>query len=336
MTTTNRIFVGSTKDIMDLRKTVENQAVLLQQHQEEIGRLNDTIKSQNEKYLYLLECNSKLYIRLQNLEKQMLTKYDPINEDKENDAHKENQIAKKKHKEKESKKELKNGNEEQQLLPLENPLETISEVQRLLNDHPSYARDIENIAKNLQKKKKDEFEEESESENNRRKHRKGYGNHHHHNHDVVEKITVERKIYKKHNPRDYLSSTIDDTLNKFDIFPLNNDDRNRRRRHNRRNHSPNTPSIKQVTSSSSSSSSPDDDDTYVEESEQYTHSQIDNHQRRRKINHDYVGEVTTMPDHFSDDVDMSSDSERSLPRSPPRNDKPRRQRVGNRLRNRRY
>uniref|UniRef100_A0AC34FP77 Uncharacterized protein n=1 Tax=Panagrolaimus sp. ES5 TaxID=591445 RepID=A0AC34FP77_9BILA len=339
---TNRIFVGSTKDIMDLRKTVESQTVQIQVQQDEIQKLKETIQNQQEKYRYLLESNEKLWTYLNKLEKQISSKhrYDHDSEDKENisiPSFTHQQSKEKKYKEKNAKieKPAKRKVEERKILSIalnaERAPQTLTEIQKFLNAHPSYAKDIEKVAKKLQKKNKtsseSKEEDESESDSSERRmkdHRKG----HHKEHEVIEKITLERKIYKKNNIHDYLSTTIDESLEQFGIF--SSGDRNQRhqnnRRHHHQNHSQSTPTIREVTSSSSSSES----DEYLEESK-FKNIRSPAYNRHGRKNHDSVLEVTTMPDQFDDD-DMSSDSDTS----PPQNDYPRRQRVGDRLRDQRH
>uniref|UniRef100_A0AC34GS70 Uncharacterized protein n=1 Tax=Panagrolaimus sp. ES5 TaxID=591445 RepID=A0AC34GS70_9BILA len=378
--------IGSTKDIMDLRKTVEHQTVQIQTQQEEIQKLKTSIQVQQEKYCYLLDSNSKLWSYLNNIEKQIAaTKTAPEKKQYNNhmmakDMGKENvivsnignqnlpkdSIAIKKYREKNVAAEEKvekpvqksRNEEEHQLVPTQNPIkiapeiDAISAVQRYLNANPNRAKEIEKIAKNLNKKQPKSHSDESEEEESERKKmekRKGGGghggghhqqHHHKHNNDVVEKITLERKIYKRNNIRDYLSSTVDDTLEKFGIFQSTVQDRNHRHHQNRRRQSPTTPTIHEVTSSSSSSSFADD--TFLEEQNIRHRLSPERHrQQHHRGKKDSDGELrktssveaTMMPDRFDDD-DMSSDSD--TPPLPPQPRKERRQRVAERFKERKH
>uniref|UniRef100_A0A914P177 Uncharacterized protein n=1 Tax=Panagrolaimus davidi TaxID=227884 RepID=A0A914P177_9BILA len=342
--------IGSTKDIMDLRKTVEHQSTILQSQHEEIQQLKATVEIQQEKYIYLLDANTKLYERLGNLEKQISSstlnniKVNPVmakaKAKEENvscivrNVPKDSIAIKKGSGETEK---PKRENDERQLVPAQtikpaSEIDAISAVKMYLNANPNRAKDIENYAKTLQQKeqKSQSENEESEEENDRKKmekrdHRHGHHHHHKNDNDIVEEITMKRKIYKRNNK----SSTIDDSLQKFDMSMIHDNKHNNRHHHQQnRRRSPTTPTIREVSSSAASSSFESDD--FVEEPRQQRSP--DKRRNGRKTDSDRRQvisiEATNMPDKFDDD-DMSSDPE--TPPTPPRREN-RRQPVANRRR----
>uniref|UniRef100_A0AC35F6X6 Uncharacterized protein n=1 Tax=Panagrolaimus sp. PS1159 TaxID=55785 RepID=A0AC35F6X6_9BILA len=88
-TTTTTTFESSisllTKDIKELRKTVENQNLQIQSKNDEIILLKQTIQSQQENHVFFFNSNAKIWLTLNNLEKQISSnsKYSESNESKE-------------------------------------------------------------------------------------------------------------------------------------------------------------------------------------------------------------------------------------------------------------
>uniref|UniRef100_A0A914R3Y2 Uncharacterized protein n=1 Tax=Panagrolaimus davidi TaxID=227884 RepID=A0A914R3Y2_9BILA len=348
--------IGSTKDIMDLRKTVEHLSKILQSQHEEIQQLKATIEVQDKKYIFVLDSNTKLYERLGNLEKRISsstpnnikvnhvmakekTKEENVNPIGKNVP--KDSIAIKKGSGETGK--PKRANDERQLVPAQtikhaSEMDAVSEVQRFLNANPNYAKDIEKFAKALQQtqQKSQSENEESEEENDRKKMEKRdhrHGHHHPHknnNNGYYEKITVKREICEQNNIHDYLS-TIDDSLRKFGSV-LHDNKHNNHHQHNCRR-SPTTPTIREVSSSAASSSSSFESDEFVEEPRQQRSP--DKRRNGRKNNSDNQQsssiEATNMPDHFDDDDDMTDPE---TPPTPPRREH-HRQRVADRFGNRR-
>uniref|UniRef100_A0AC35FAA4 Shugoshin C-terminal domain-containing protein n=1 Tax=Panagrolaimus sp. PS1159 TaxID=55785 RepID=A0AC35FAA4_9BILA len=321
--------VGSTRDIMDMRNIIENQ-------QTEIQRLNEIIQSQQENYLFLFESNQKIWAVLNNLEKEILSKKVNFEEQQKEKINKSN--------ENNSNSRKKNNDEKERFIQASKieiqKEQTLSQIHLILNTNPEYAKKFEKIAKNIQTKKHQESEEseskiekselatkkhqesdESESkfekselavEKKKKEKRRPSKNHRnqnrHKNYEIVETqtITVERKT-KKFEKNNHLSSTINDTLEKYEI-PLSSNiqDRKKHRHQNRRCQSPIfSPTICEVTSSESENDS----------GSEYSNSQLSSdrnyqRQKRRNIN-DSVSDVTNMPDNFDDD--FSSDSKSQQP-----------------------
>lgn len=172
---------------------------------------------------------------------------------------------------------------------------SISMVERYLKKHPEKVKDVAKMVKNAS--------HESESEDDRKDKKR-------HRNDsevssVLEKITVERKVYGHRRVQNQLTSTIDDSLRDlgltfflFCYFSHNaylgfyTSPRNTHRRHHQHHRiAPSTPTIHEVTSSESDDGAPVRPSTPVRRPQ----PRNDRHQPISSI------QATHVPDKFSDD-----------------------------------
>jgi hypothetical protein len=198
--------IGSTKDIMDLRKTVENQTLQIQAQNVEIDKLKEVIQKQHENYCYLLDSNAKLWDYVNNLGKlgssanssdkakfenarvAAITKEYAIVSNTVKSSQPLDSFAVKKYKENRNveveKPQKKNAVvEERQLVPASpKPIEAepqsfsaLSGIQRFIDKNPNCAKDLEKIIKNVQKNQRNSDSDKNEDEQQRdvgRQHRR--------------------------------------------------------------------------------------------------------------------------------------------------------------------